>query len=395
MKFFICIISVLFSFSIFAETKKLKFADNEEFYENFFEDDIELQNINIQSGGVLKLLTGASLITDVGSVTTIGGLFQPGATTFTGNVLVDNASASAAAFRVFDENNDAVLTANTSTDSVSIRYSLTLGATPGPIIDVTSGPLYIFSPSNPNRFAQNMVVRGNISVSGDIASPALFQMQSNLHNLQSMVQTKEQFLKTLETKMNQVDKEITTIKEITEPRGEVLSFIKMVSDNKKQGKDLASLFSGKDSKADEFHMHEVLPQDVTFEKNIFVKGNMINVNPWKKSKHPLLSFAQESPRPLLSDSGVAYLVNGEATIDLDPQYLAQVTIDENTPLNIQLTPEGECNGLYISSKTSSGFTVRELARGRSNLLFHWRVEGAKKGVQGKYFTLDEYKQKNQ
>lgn len=394
MKLFIFFISVLLcNFSIFAETKKLKFADNEEFYKNFFEDNIDLQNINIQSGGTLRLLSGASLITDVGSVMTTGGLFQPGATTFTGDVLVDNASATSSAFRVFNASNDAVLTANATTDSVSVRYSLTLGAATAPILDVTTGPLYIFSPSNPNRFAQNMVVRGSVSISGDISNPTIYQMQSNLTNLQAMMQTKEQFLKTLESKVNTVNKEVTTMKEITQPTKEVLSFIKTVAENKRQGKDFASLFGGKDSKADELHMHELFPQDVIFEKDVFVKGNMVNINPSDKSKHKLLSFAQESARPLLSDSGTAYMVNGEATIELDPQYLAQVTINEDSPINIQLTPEGECNGLYIGSKTTSSFTVRELGRGRSNVIVHWRVEAAKKGTSGKYITLEEYNSK--
>jgi hypothetical protein len=43
-------------------------------------------------------------------------------------------------------------------------------------------------------------------------------------------------------------------------------------------------------------------------------------------------------------------------------------------LNINLTPEGDCNGLYISRKTREGFEVKELQKGKSNVKFSWKID---------------------
>jgi hypothetical protein len=38
-----------------------------------------------------------------------------------------------------------------------------------------------------------------------------------------------------------------------------------------------------------------------------------------------------------------------------------------------LTPQGDCNGLYVAQKSSAGFEVRELRGGRSSLTFDYRI----------------------
>jgi hypothetical protein len=43
-------------------------------------------------------------------------------------------------------------------------------------------------------------------------------------------------------------------------------------------------------------------------------------------------------------------------------------------LNVNLTSEGDCNGLYISKKTREGFEVRELQKGKSNVKFSWKLD---------------------
>ena len=64
--------------------------------------------------------------------------------------------------------------------------------------------------------------------------------------------------------------------------------------------------------------------------------------------------------------GFGTLVNGSvfvpvnASNDINPEELL-----------IQLQPEGECNGLYISKKTSKGFEVKELNNGKSSIRFSW------------------------
>ncbi|MFN3850176.1 MAG: hypothetical protein ACK4NY_12150 [Spirosomataceae bacterium] len=48
--------------------------------------------------------------------------------------------------------------------------------------------------------------------------------------------------------------------------------------------------------------------------------------------------------------------------------------DDFEDLMINIQPEGDCNGVYISRKTREGFEVKELQKGKSNVKFSWRIE---------------------
>jgi hypothetical protein len=65
--------------------------------------------------------------------------------------------------------------------------------------------------------------------------------------------------------------------------------------------------------------------------------------------------------------GLGQLSNGSSFIKFE-------TPQEN-PENIiiQIQPEGDCNGLYISKKTKEGFEVKELQKGKSNMKFSWKI----------------------
>ncbi len=66
--------------------------------------------------------------------------------------------------------------------------------------------------------------------------------------------------------------------------------------------------------------------------------------------------------------GKNQLSNGEVFIKFNQ-------IQENPEdLNINLTLEGDCNGLYISSKTKEGFWVKELKGGKSNVKFSYSMK---------------------
>jgi len=54
-------------------------------------------------------------------------------------------------------------------------------------------------------------------------------------------------------------------------------------------------------------------------------------------------------------------------------FLETVTIDEEHPMIVKLTPTDECNGLYVAEKRGESFVVRELMRGVSNATFDWEV----------------------
>lgn len=83
--------------------------------------------------------------------------------------------------------------------------------------------------------------------------------------------------------------------------------------------------------------------------------------------------AAESPDILFTDYGSAELVNGEAVVQIDPILTNNIHVDENHPIRIFIQPEGECKGLYVSSKSADSFSVKELMNGQSNIAFSYTI----------------------
>jgi hypothetical protein len=46
-----------------------------------------------------------------------------------------------------------------------------------------------------------------------------------------------------------------------------------------------------------------------------------------------------------------------------------------------LTPNGDCHGLYVASKSARGFTVRELGAGSSSIAFDYRIVAKRRGFE--------------
>jgi len=92
-----------------------------------------------------------------------------------------------------------------------------------------------------------------------------------------------------------------------------------------------------------------------------LKGNLVTLT------------CPEAPEILFEDYGVGQLVSGRAHIDLDPIFAKNVTINEKHPLRVFIQLEGECNGVYVTNKTSAGFDVVELNGGKSNVKFVYHV----------------------
>ena len=90
------------------------------------------------------------------------------------------------------------------------------------------------------------------------------------------------------------------------------------------------------------------------------------------------SYSQQVAQPSMEDDGEAQLVNGDARVSLDPSY-ANV-IDTTRDYLVFVTPEGDCNGLYIAGKSRAGFEVRELRGGHSSLAFEYRIVARPYGV---------------
>lgn len=88
---------------------------------------------------------------------------------------------------------------------------------------------------------------------------------------------------------------------------------------------------------------------------------------------PRIMFAPEAPEIVFQDYGIGKLNNGQARINIDPILKASLYVDENHPLKVFVTLEGDCNGVYVTEKSIDGFTVRELNNGTSNVDFSWQI----------------------
>jgi len=92
-------------------------------------------------------------------------------------------------------------------------------------------------------------------------------------------------------------------------------------------------------------------------------------------------YADESAEVYFFDRGTARIVDGQATISLDPVYLETVTIGADHPMIVFASPTGECNGLYVAQTTGTSFTVKELGGGKSTASFTWEVAAKRKGYE--------------
>jgi hypothetical protein len=101
-------------------------------------------------------------------------------------------------------------------------------------------------------------------------------------------------------------------------------------------------------------------------------------------KHPLHNPERyivfkcvESPKVTVEDWGIAELKNGKAFVGFSEEFVALMS--DKAEYAVFLTPEGECNGLYVSKKEFYGFEVAELNNGKSNIRFSWHVKAIRIG----------------
>jgi len=90
-------------------------------------------------------------------------------------------------------------------------------------------------------------------------------------------------------------------------------------------------------------------------------------------------YAIESPENWFEDFGSGTLQDGAVTIALDATF-AQ-TVSPETGYHVFLTPNGECEGLYVSQKTAKSFEVHELRSGKSSVAFDYRIVARRKGLE--------------
>lgn len=89
----------------------------------------------------------------------------------------------------------------------------------------------------------------------------------------------------------------------------------------------------------------------------------------------VIMFCPESPEVLFQDYGTGMLKNGFAHIDIDPIFSKNIFISDHTPLRVFIQLEGNCNGVYVTNKSKTGFDVYELNNGVSNTPFVYTIVG--------------------
>ena len=90
-------------------------------------------------------------------------------------------------------------------------------------------------------------------------------------------------------------------------------------------------------------------------------------------------YCQEAPEPWFEDFGEGQLVGGRATVALDSEFSGVVRTDG---YHVFLTAMGDCRGLYVASRSQTGFEVRELQAGTSSLAFSYRIVARRKDIAG-------------
>jgi hypothetical protein len=85
--------------------------------------------------------------------------------------------------------------------------------------------------------------------------------------------------------------------------------------------------------------------------------------------------APETPEMHLMDFGQGQLVNGFVHIEIDPILAKNMTVNDKHPLRVFVQLEGDCNGVFVTNKTSNGFDVVELGGGKSNTRFQYQIVG--------------------
>ena len=120
-------------------------------------------------------------------------------------------------------------------------------------------------------------------------------------------------------------------------------------------------------------------------------GSKSAVVPVDNGARKVALYAIESPQNWFEDFGSGRLSHGSTTIRLESVF-AQ-TVNTGVNYHIYLTPNGECEGLFVSQKTPTSFEVHELHRGTSNVPFDYRIVAERKGYESvrladrtKFFT---------
>lgn len=97
-----------------------------------------------------------------------------------------------------------------------------------------------------------------------------------------------------------------------------------------------------------------------------------------------VTYGARAASPTLEDNGTAQLVNGSANVQLDSAFAH--TIDNHQAYQVMLTPDGDTKGLYVASKSPTGFIVREVQGGHASISFDYHIYATALGQAGVRMT---------
>jgi hypothetical protein len=86
-----------------------------------------------------------------------------------------------------------------------------------------------------------------------------------------------------------------------------------------------------------------------------------------------------SPEHWFEDAGSGQLSNGEAVVNIEAVF--GETVNTGVEYHVFLTPKGDCEGLYVSNETATGFEVHELRGGHSSIAFDYRIMAKRVGYE--------------
>src|SRR5580704_4487726 len=91
------------------------------------------------------------------------------------------------------------------------------------------------------------------------------------------------------------------------------------------------------------------------------------------------TYAVQSAENWFEDAGTAQLVNGAASVNLEPVF--GQTVNAGVEYHVFLTPKGDSEGLYVSHETPQGFEVHEQRGGHSSIAFDYRIMAKRVGYE--------------
>lgn len=117
----------------------------------------------------------------------------------------------------------------------------------------------------------------------------------------------------------------------------------------------------------------------TYTNNIIAQLSESNKEDLTKGEtEKIVSYVTTSTTVDVYTRGTGTLVNGSVGIKFDNNFNELISSENIT---ITVTPNGECNGVYVTNITKDGFIVKELQNGTSNVTFSWIAVGIKYGYE--------------